>query len=244
MTPGRLLIGTSGYQYDHWKGIFYPRDLPKSRWLPFFAEHYPTVEINNSFYRLPESHTFESWREQAPAGFVFAVKFSRYGTHMKRLRDPEGPVNLFVERARSLGKALGPVLVQLPPNWEINPPRLAAFLDVLPSRWRWVVEFRDPTWLAEPSYSLLRKHRVALCLHDRIPGHPRVVTADWVYYRFHGGPGSEGAYPRDALQAVASEIARHIESGRDVYAYFNNDWGGHALRDADTLRALVPVAVR
>lgn len=236
--PGRLRIGTSGYQYDDWCGRFYPKSLPKSAWFAHYAEHFDAVELNATFYRLPETATFERWRKAAPKGFCYALKFSRYGTHIKRLKDPADTVAHFVERARLLGPTLGPILVQLPPRWHVNPDRLAAFLEAVPKRIRWALELRDPSWLCEDVYALLRRHRVALCIHDLIERHPRVQTASWVYLRFHGN-GHAGSYSPQALSAIARRIRVHLADGHDVYAFFNNDIGGHAVRNAIDLRRYV-----
>ena len=140
---GELRIGTSGYHYDHWKGVFYPEDLPKTEWFSYYARQFDTVEINNTFYRLPEATTFEAWRRQAPKGFCYALKFSRYGSHIVRLKKPRDTIGKFLKRADRLGEFLGPILVQLPPNWKADPERLAAFLKAAPNDYRWAVEFRD-----------------------------------------------------------------------------------------------------
>jgi uncharacterized protein YecE (DUF72 family) len=232
---GRLRVGTSGYQYDHWRVRFYPRGLPKRRWLEHYASHFDTVEINNTFYQLPSEHTFDAWRGEVPEGFCFALKFSRYGSHLKRLKQPEDSIGHFLERARRLGTALGPILVQLPPRWSPDPGRLAAFLDAAPRSHRFAVEFRDPRWLCEPVYRILRRHRAALCVHDLIERHPREITADWVYLRFHGERYA-GSYSHQFLTAEAARIRRELRRGLDVYAYFNNDVGGHAVRNALDLR--------
>lgn len=232
---GKLHVGTSGYQYEDWGGRFYPRDLPKSAWLAHYARHFDAVELNATFYRLPEVETFERWRATAPAGFCYALKFSRFGTHLKHLRDPAETIGRFVERARLLGASLGPILVQLPPHWHVDPERLAAFLEAAPRRCRWAIELRDPSWLCEDVYALLRRHGAALCLHDLIARHPRVRTADWVYLRFHGARGS-GRYSPQALGAAARRIRAWLADGHDVYAFFNNDLGAHAVHDAARLR--------
>lgn len=237
-SQGTLRIGTSGYEYPHWSGVFYPPDLRRNAWFGHYAERFDTVEINNTFYGLPKAETFDAWRRRAPAGFCYVLKFSRYGTHVKRLKDPAGPVGNFLERARRLGPLLGPILVQLPPRWRVNVERLAGFLEAAPADLRWAVEFRDPTWLCEAVYDVLRAHNAALCLHDMIPKHPRVVTADWVYLRFHGGE-PEGSYSRQALTAAARRVRAHLADGLDVHAYFNNDVGGHAVSNAADLRRYV-----
>jgi uncharacterized protein YecE (DUF72 family) len=234
-----LRIGCSGYEYDHWRGVLYPEGLPRRAWLEHYATVFDTVEINNTFYRLPESRTFDAWRERVPSSFLFAVKLSRYGTHRKHLADPATWVPTFVERAEHLGPALGPILVQLPPRWRARPDRLEEFLAVAPAAHRWAVEVRDPSWLRDDVYEVLARHDAALCIHDLVEHHPHVVTASWMYLRFHGprrdGPYS-GAYTPQALSAAAGRIRTHLAAGRDVFAYFNNDLGGHAVHDAATLR--------
>ncbi|MFP4053939.1 MAG: DUF72 domain-containing protein, partial [Phycisphaerae bacterium] len=154
---GTYRIGTSGYQYDHWRGVLYEEGLPKKKWFEVFAETFDTVEINNTFYHLPEETTFDNWREAAPEGFCFVLKFSRYGSHMKKLKDPEGTIGLFLERAERLGDHLGPILVQLPPNWEPNVERLWAFLEEAPGDHRWAMEFRDARWLSDEVIHVLRQ---------------------------------------------------------------------------------------
>jgi len=228
-------VGTSGYQYGHWRGPFYPPDLPKGRWFAHYAERFDSVEINNTFYRLPAPEVFERWREQAPPGFRYALKYSRYATHMKRLRDPGPTLDHFLAAARRLEATLGPVLVQLPPHWRVNPPRLEQFLEALATELRWAFEFRDPSWLCEEVYALLARHGAALCIHDMIPDHPQRITTDWVYLRFHGDH-YRGSYSAGELRTQAGEIGAHLAAGRDVYAYFNNDEAGYAAANALTLK--------
>jgi uncharacterized protein YecE (DUF72 family) len=235
---GRLRVGTSGYVYDHWRGVFYPRALPKTRWFGHYAAQFDTVEINNTFYRLPRPEVFDAWRAAAPRGFCFALKFSRYGTHLKHLKDPAGPITAFMERARRLGEHLGPILVQLPPHWSADPARLEGFLAAAPRDQRFAVEVRDPRWLVEPVYEVLRRHGAALCIHDLIGGHPRELTADFVYQRFHGHRYG-GSYSPQRLSAEARSIRHHLARGLDVFVYFNNDAGGHAVSNARDLRRYV-----
>ncbi len=250
MSRGALRIGTSGYQYDHWRGSFYPEHLPKRRWLERYMEAFDTLEINSTFYRLPSAEVFASWRRQAPAGFLFAVKMSRFATHMKHLRDPEQTIGKLMERALALGPTLGPILVQLPPRWRADPARLDAFLaafdELASSRQRVAVELRDASWLVPAVYEVLEAHGAALVLHDLLPRHPRVVTADFTYRRFHGAAPAthEGAYEERPLVNEARWIARELGEGHDAYAYFNNDVGGHAFRDAVRLRELVHVELQ
>ena len=239
--PGRTMvrIGCSGWQYKHWKGDFYPADLRTGEWFARYAATFDTVEINNSFYRLPEAHTFRSWRDRAPAGFLFAVKASRFLTHMKKLKDPEEPLQRFFENAAPLGATLGPVLYQLPPRWPLDLERLRHFLGMLPKRVRHVIEFREPSWYAQEALDLLEAHGVALCLHDMMgsaSGRRRV--GPFVYVRFHGVTKYGGRYGDEELQPWAEWLEAEHASGRDVFAYFNNDIGGHAPRDAVRLREM------
>jgi uncharacterized protein YecE (DUF72 family) len=234
----RVRIGTSGYQYRHWKRLFYPQELPQREWFAYYAKHFDTVEINNTFYGLPAEQTFVAWRKQAPPGFLYALKFSRYGSHLKRLKDPQATIRTFLQRARRLGKFLGPILVQLPPNWRVDPDRLAGFVKTAPRRVRWAFEFRDASWLCEEIFAILEGHNAALCIHDMIENHPRRVTADWVYLRFHGRHYS-GSYTAQQLEAEGNWIKQQLANGRDVYAYFNNDAQGYAVTNASDLRRYV-----
>jgi uncharacterized protein YecE (DUF72 family) len=237
---GTLRVGTSGWQYPHWRGIFYPRGLAVRSWFDHYAGVFDTVEVNNTFYRLPEAHTFDAWRVQAPPGFVYALKFSRYATHLRRLLDPAESIGLFMERAERLGAHLGPILVQLPPRWRCDAGRLDRFLDEAPRSRRFAVELRDSSWLCPEVYEVLRRHRAALCIHDLIAGHPERLTADWVYRRFHGGSG--GCYSPQKLAAVARALRRHLGGGLDVYAFFNNDAHGWAVANARALRRYAGVS--
>jgi len=235
---GALRIGTSGYHYDHWKRVFYPENLPKDEWFAYYARQFDTVEINNTFYRLPEARTFDAWRRQAPKGFCYALKFSRYGSHILRLKKPRDTIGRFIKRADRLGDFLGPILVQLPPNWKADPERLDAFLKAAPKNHRWAVEFRDPRWLCEEVFTILQSHNSALCIHDLIDDHPRGRTADWIYLRFHGDHYS-GSYTSQALKAQANWIRQQLGDGKDVFAYFNNDAEGYAVRNGAELKQYV-----
>ena len=235
----RARIGTSGWDYPDWRGPVYPRELARRDWFGHYAGRFDTVELNSTFYRLPDPETVRQWRLRAPAGFRYAVKMSRYGTHRKHLREPASWVGTFVDRIGGLGDALGPVLVQLPPRWHADPGRLDAFLSAAPRRLRWAVEVRDPSWLGPDVYRVLERHGAALCVHDLLADHPRVMTADFAYLRFHGPDPSapyEGSYSPQALSGAARRIRRHLAEGRDVYAYFDNDHGGAAVSDAERLR--------
>ncbi len=239
---GRFRCGTSGYQYDHWRGSFYPEELPRSSWFEHYASVFDTVEINNTFYGLPSPATFDRWRDEAPEGFLYALKFSRYGTHLKYLKDPEETIATFLEAAGGLDEALGPILVQLPPRWSPNLDRLRAFLDVAPGDLQWAVEFRNPDWLREETFGILRDHGAALCIHDLLEDHPRELTTDWTYLRFHGTSKSSkysGSYPSAVLQGEAGWMTARLLEGVDVFAFFNNDEGGYAPRNARELSGLV-----
>lgn len=238
-------IGTSGWHYKHWLGDFYPERFPPEKMLAWYAQEFHTVEINNSFYRLPEEKTFELWRQIVPPGFLFAVKASRFLTHMKRLKDPEDPIKLFFSRANHLGDRLGPVLFQLPPKWKADLDRLRGFLGVLPNGHQYVIEFRDDSWYTREVCELLRKHNVALCVHDwHTAPWARELTANFTYIRFHGTSGRyAGHYPDEMLQGWAKQIQDWGDRLSAVFAYFNNDVGGHAIRNARTLRMLLQQSV-
>jgi uncharacterized protein YecE (DUF72 family) len=235
-----LRIGCSGWQYRHWRGNFYPSELAQSQWLEYYATQFDTVEINNTFYRLPEPPAFTSWRARAPKSFLYAIKASRFLTHMKKLKDPQEPLDRLFERVRLLGAHLGPVLYQLPPRWTVDVDRLATFLRTLPRRRRHVIEFRDPSWYTDEVFALLARHRVACCLHDMagsaIAGR---LEGPFVYVRFHGPVRYGGRYDDDTLNAWAHWFAARLREGQPVFAYFNNDVGGHAPRDAVRLRQKV-----
>ena len=233
-----IRVGCSGWQYRHWRGDLYPADLPASRWFSHYAQTFDTVEINNTFYRLPPAETFAKWREQGPRGFLYAVKASRFLTHMKKLKDPEEPLARFFDRARHLGPALGPVLYQLPPRWPVDLPRFEAFLSALPRPYSHAIEFRDASWYDDRVLELMRSYRVALCLHDMHGSATgRVAVGPFVYVRFHFGTTRYGGrYDDHRLDDWAEWLADRIRSGSSVFAYFNNDIGGHAPRDAVRLR--------
>jgi len=234
----QIRVGCSGWQYKHWRGDFYPADLPQPLWFAHYARAFDTVEINNSFYRLPPPATFTKWREQAPRRFVYAVKASRFLTHMKKLKDPEDPLFRFFEGATQLGPHLGPVLYQLPPGWKVDLDRFEHFLRSLPKGRKHAVEFRDISWYDDRVYGLLEKFGVALCLHDmQGSATGKLSVGPFVYVRFHHGTTRYGGrYPDDRLDEWADWLAERAAEGRDVFAYFNNDTGGHAPRDAVRLR--------
>ena len=234
-------IGTSGWHYAHWRGSFYPQDLDPDRWLQDYAQHFGTVEINNTFYHLPERETFTQWRDTVPAEFIFAVKASRYITHMKKLLDPVEPVTEFTERADRLGHRLGPILFQLPPHWGRDLERLSSFLDVLREGHRYAIEFRDPSWFDDEVYQALQSHGAAFCMyHFGNLASPKIVTADWIYVRFHGPDGAyQGSYSTELLGEWAGAFTAWSAQGKEIYCYFNNDAEGHAPHDAARLQAMI-----
>lgn len=237
----RYRIGTSGWVYQHWRGVLYAPGLPQSRWYARYSEAFDTVEINYSFYTLPSEASFDRWREQAPEGFVYALKGNRLITHVKRLRDVAEPLARFLERARRLGNHLGPILWQLPPHWDVDTERLASFVELLPGDLNFAFEFRDKRWFAERVRRILESHNLAFCIFD-MPGLPcpMWVTADVVYIRFHGsGAIYGGLYGPAALRPWAANIRRWAEEDRTIYAYFNNDACGFAVQDARTLKSLL-----
>ena len=229
-----LYVGTSGWQYAHWKRVFYPDRLPQRGWLEYFADRFQTVEVNNTFYNLPERPVFEHWRRGSPRDFIFALKMSRFLTHLKRLHDPEEPVHRFLERARGLGPKLGPILIQLPPRFHQDVELLAQTLTLFPRTVRISVEFRDETWFTPETRSLLEEHGAALCLADTPRRkQPMWRTADWGFVRFHEGKGSHApGYERDVLRRWVHRIADTWPRSSDVFVYFNNDAAGYAIRDA------------
>lgn len=236
----RYFIGTSGWHYAHWRGVFYPEGLAAEQWLGFYARHFNTVEINSSFYRLPAPETLARWRGDAPPGFRFAVKASRFITHMKKLKDPESSLADFRRVVGGLGPRAGPVLFQLPPRWRVDAGRLAAFLGALPRDWRCAFELRDPSWHCPEVYALLRRHRAAFCVFD-LGGFtaPLELTADFGYLRLHGpAEAYAGRYGIRRLRAWAAAI-RGWRAAREVYVYFDNDEAGYAVADALELKGLL-----
>jgi uncharacterized protein YecE (DUF72 family) len=236
-----LRIGTSGWSYAHWRKIFYPESMPSTRWLSHYVRYFDTVEMNNSFYNVPSESAFKKWRAEAPPGFVFAVKANRYITHMKMLKNTREAVGTFVDRAAALGRSLGPILFQLPPNLRFDAARLRDFIAQLPPRRRYVLEFRNASWLNDETAGILKDGKVAFCVHDLFEDDcPRLVTSSFSYFRFHGfNEKHGGSYPKKVLTDFAGTMVEMISEGRDVYAYFNNDAFGYALKDAVNLRKIV-----
>jgi uncharacterized protein YecE (DUF72 family) len=238
---GRIRIGTSGWVYPHWRGPFYPEDLAPAAWLDFYARRFDSVEINNTFYRLPSVATLRDWRERVPCDFRFAVKASRYITHMKKLKDPKASVSSLFERIEVLGDRVGPVLFQIPPNWRFDGDRLDRFLRELSGDYRYAFEFRDHSWLEARTFALLSRHRAALCIYELDGFHsPKQLTTDFVYIRLHGpGAAYEGSYDVQTLAGWAGAISSWCGQGHDVWCYFDNDQDGFAALDAARLHAML-----
>jgi uncharacterized protein YecE (DUF72 family) len=227
-------VGTSGWQYRDWRGPVYPPGVPTRRWLTLYAGRFPTVEVNNAFYRLPERATFSGWEAAVPDGFVFSVKASRYLTHVKRLKEPGEPVKRLWGRADALGAKLGPVLVQLPPNLKADEDALDATLAAFPAGARVAVEFRHPSWETDDVRRVLERRRAACCLADRKgPLGPWWRTAAWGYVRFHEGRARPPSrYGRQALTTAVSRIKDLLGVEDDLYIYFNNDHQASAVVNA------------
>jgi len=234
-------VGTSGWHYDHWRDRFYPEKLVKAKWLEFYASHFTTVEVNNSFYRLPSEAAFATWRDSSPANFTFAVKVSRFITHIKRLKDTAEALENFVSRARILREKLGPLLYQLPPNMHRNDEVLESFLSTLPQGMKHVFEFRHESWVNEGVFEILRRYNVGLCVFD-MPSFscPLVATADFAYVRLHGSTGLYwSCYSDEELADWAKGLANLAANLKAVYIYFNNDAEAFAVRNAITIRAFL-----
>ena len=238
---GGIRIGCSGWVYKHWRGIFYREGLPQRLWFARYSEEFDTVEINNSFYRLPSGDTFEKWRKQAPAGFCYSVKANRYLTQAKKLKDCEEPLERMMSAVRCLGDRLGPILYQLPPSMRLNLDRLESFVKILPKDVSNVFEFRNKSWYVPETYSLLDRYGASLCVHDMTGcTSERIGVGSIAYVRFHGGEGKYwGRYSDECLLAWTDWILDQSRQGRGVWCYFNNDIHGHAIEDARTLKSMV-----
>lgn len=238
MSPSKYHIGTSGWVYPHWRGKFYPAGLPQSKWFEFYSSRFSTVEINNSFYRLPSEKALDRWRDNAPGGFIYAVKVSRFITHIKKLKDVSRPLSTFIERARRLDVRLGPLLYQLPPGMRRDDARLESFLSLLPGDLLHTIEFRHESWLHNDVFNMLRRYNIALCIFDTpVVRCPLVATADFAYIRMHGSSGMYSSCYRDEeLEHWAKSISALSRDLKSVYIYFNNDAEGFAVNNAKMLK--------
>ena len=238
----KLFIGTSGFSYSHWENdVFYPKGLSRVKQLEYFTKHFDTVELNNPFYRLPQDKTFLNWQKRTSPGFIFAVKVSRFITHVKKLNQCMTPWQTFLERALNLGPKLGPFLFQFPPNWRENLDRFKDFVEMIEknnSKFRFAFEFRHPSWFSPKVYQFFRKYKnLSLCLIDS-PDWPitEEITGDFVYIRMHGRKILYGSnYSTKELKQLADRIKKYLKQGLDVYCYFNNDASGFATKNAKQL---------
>jgi|SRR5690606_39004460 len=233
----KIHVGTSGWHYKHWVGTFYPEGIPAGDQLGHYLRDFAAVEINNSFYRVPQAKTFEEWNRAVPEAFIFAVKANRFFTHLKKLKVEKADVENFIDKVDRLGKKAGPILFQLPPNWKINVERLEEFLCKLPSHHRYTFEFRNSTWYQDDVYECLGRFNAAFCIYE-LAGHhsPLWVTADFVYTRLHGpGDKYQGSYSNEQLQEWASQCLQWQQTGKEVYVFFDNDEKGYAAHNARQL---------
>jgi uncharacterized protein YecE (DUF72 family) len=218
----------------------YPAELPQRAWFSHYAAQFDTVEINNTFYRLPPPPTVEAWAAQAPVGFTYALKLGAFGSHRMKLRDAASWLPNHIDRAERLGRSLGPNLVQLPPRWKRNVERLEEFFQAAPPSIRWAVELREPSWVHDDVLDVLRNNGAALCIHDLLADHPWELTTGWTYVRFHGPNALQekyvGRYGPQRLRTAAKRLQSWLDEGVDVYAYFNNDYHGYAVQDAQWLK--------
>lgn len=237
-----IRIGTSGYHYKHWRGPFYPAEISPNEMLEFYSRQFDTVELNNSFYRLPTEVAFDNWRQSTPADFVFAVKASRFLTHQKKLKDPANALENLLPRASRLSTKLGPILFQLPPRWRVNPGRLEGLLEALPRDLRCAFEFRDLSWIRPDIDKLLARYGAAFCIYELAGYHsPLTVTAEFTYVRLHGpGLGKyQEAYSSDRLRRWSRQVEEWAKELASIYIYFDNDQAGYAARNALELKRLV-----
>ena len=253
-----IRIGCSGWNYKHWRGPVYPPEMPARLWFDHYVTLFDTVEINNTFYRLPEPETFAAWHDRAPEKFLYAIKASRFLTHLKRLLDPEEPVIRLFDHAREHGDHFGPILYQLPGSFHRDLPRLDHFLSLLPRTLgevggtpdslvlQHVIEFRHPSWYVDETYDILQSRSVTLCLHDKAGSAiTEPIVGPIVYVRFHG-PGGRyfGRYEIARIERWAARLCEQAQAGRDVFAYFNNDPEGMAVFNALELRSRVTPRLR
>ena len=237
-----IRIGTSGFHYRHWVGPFYPAKTPASKMLEYYIRHFDTLELNNSFYRLPTIEAFECWRDSTPRNFVFAVKASRFITHNKKLKDPENAIENLLPRTEHLQRKLGPILFQLPPKWKVNTERLIALLEILPREHRYAFEFRELSWMTPEVCRILRRFNAAFCIYELAGYHtPLEITADFSYIRLHGPTTGkyQGSYSQSRLEEWARWMEEQAKSLKAVYVYFDNDQAGYAAQNALALRGMV-----
>jgi uncharacterized protein YecE (DUF72 family) len=235
----QFYIGTSGWVYPHWREKFYPQDMAESEWLDYYARHLNCVELNRSFYRLPSTDNIREWVEATPENFLFAVKASRYITHMKKLKDPDKTLKSLIDVIGGMGDKLGPLLFQLPPRWSADPERLAQFLEALPDDLKVAVECRDHSWHSDEIMDCLSAYNAAFCVYD-LDGFtsPAVTTADFVYLRLHGPDGAySGSYSDAQLREWANWLRQ--QPVKSAFVFFDNDQEGYAVKNALALHAIL-----
>lgn len=237
-----IRIGTSGYHYKDWVGRYYPEGMKSHQMLAHYLRDFDTVELNNTFYQLPNESTFDAWRDNTPRDFLYAVKGSRFITHMIKLKDAQRGLTNFMPRAERLGAKLGPILWQLPPGWKVNVERLEEFLSLLPKKHRYTFELRNETWMTDAVLEVLKKHNAAFCIYE-LAGYqsPLEMTADWTYVRLHG-PTSfkyQGSYSDEQLAEWADRIRAWSRKMKAVYVYFDNDDSAYAVDNAIALKRMV-----
>jgi uncharacterized protein YecE (DUF72 family) len=239
--PGQTHIGTSGWSYKHWKGPFYPKSIKEKELLAYYADHFHAVEINNSFYRLPEEKTLRNWMDNVSSDFIFCVKASRYITHLKKLKDVEESLNLFLKRVETLKNKLGPILFQLPPRWRFNQERFFDFLEMLPDHHRYAFEFRDQSWHNPEALEAMKLMGASFCIYE-IDGYisPKEITADFIYIRLHGpGAAYQGNYNAQTLSGWAGAFSSWSDQGNEIFCFFDNDESGYAIQNACNLNRMI-----
>jgi uncharacterized protein YecE (DUF72 family) len=234
-----VMVGTSGWSYDHWQECFYPLNIPKSKWFDHYLNHFDTVELNASFYRLPKRISFENWYKKSPEGFLWSVKANRYITHVKKLGEPAQTLKRFYESVSALGKKLGVILFQLPPSLSFHPMTLDNFCKFLEPEYRYSLEIRHPSWLNEEAINILRKYNIAFCISDtagRFPYHEEITT-DFIYIRLHGSKSLYTSnYHEEELKSWSQKIRKW---GLKTFLYFDNDYGGYAPQNALRIKELL-----
>ncbi|BDY12113.1 DUF72 domain-containing protein [Hydrogenimonas cancrithermarum] len=234
-------VGTSGFYYEHWRGLFYPESLAKSHFFEFYMKHFDTVELNSTFYHLPRLKTTEHWAQMSPEAFLFSLKAYRGITHYRKLSDVKEELYRYLHLVKPLKPKLASILFQLPPSLHLDLPLLRDFLEILPSGYRYTVEFRHASWLTDDVFNLLKSYNVALCINDFGKREtPFEMTADFGYIRFHGPTGRYGGSYDDAtLSMWAERLKEASRTLKDIFVYFNNDFGGFAVQNAKTLKQML-----
>lgn len=233
----KIFIGTSGWSYGHWEGIFYPEDLKQNEKLVYYAQYFDTVEINSSFYHLHRPATYANWYKKTPKDFLFAVKGSRFISHVKKMNQPQEPLKNFFDSIKPLKEKQGPILWQFPPNFKLNLERLKNFIKFLNKKYKYTFEFRHESWFCQEVYNLFKKHNISLCLAST-PSYPyeEVITANFVYCRLHG---SKSLYASKYTPSELKEWAKKIKKWKKTcYIYFDNDAQGYAVENALELKKL------